>query len=209
MHDRFLKLLNQYIQFGEKEVRLLFDRIVFKNYNKNEMIFREGNISKTIYLVIEGCVRLFYLHEGKDRTAHFYTEGKFICAGESYNFGVPAKENYQAVEETILVHFPKHAVDELLQLSQNFEILARIATEDELITCQKMIASFVTLSPEERYEELLKTNANLFQRVPQQYIASFLGVSAETLSRIKKRAFNKPFQWFILRAPIDQRTTII
>jgi len=191
MLERLLKQLDKYIKLNENEIGFLYDHVKFKNHKKNEMIFREGHVSNTIYLILEGCVRLFYYHEGKDRTAFFYTEGKFICAGESYNFGVPARENYQAMENTLLVHFPKQAVDELLQLSPNFEILARIATEDELITSQKMIASFITLSPEERYEELLNTNANLFQRVPQQYIASFLGVSAETLSRIKKRAFKK------------------
>lgn len=72
-----------------------------------------------------------------------------------------------------------------------FEIIAQIATENELITCQKVIASFVTKSAEERYIDLLNTQGDLFHRVPQQYIASFLGVSPEILSRIKVRVVNK------------------
>jgi len=85
----------------------------------------------------------------------------------------------------------KPTIEKMLKFSPTLEIIARIAVEDELITSQRMIASFVTKSPEERYIELLENNNILFQRAPQQYIASFLGVSPETLSRIKKRVFEK------------------
>lgn len=87
--------------------------------------------------------------------------------------------------------FGKSKINRLLELAPKFEVIARIATENELITCQRVIASFVTKSAEERYVDLLNTQGELFQRVPQQYIASFLGVSPETLSRIKTRVFNK------------------
>jgi CRP/FNR family transcriptional regulator, anaerobic regulatory protein len=151
----------------------------------------EGKISNEIYFVTKGCVRLFYNVEGNDKTAFFYTEGQFICAGESYTFNIPAIENYQAVERTEIYVITKPKIEELLKRSPKFEIIARIATENELITCQKVIASFVTKSAEERYIDLLNTQGTLFQRVPQQYIASFLGVSPETLSRIKARVFKK------------------
>ena len=69
--------------------------------------------------------------------------------------------------------------------------MARIATEDELIHYQRMIASFVTKSAEDRFLELIETNPQLFLKVPQQYIATYLGVSPETLSRIKRRVAKK------------------
>ncbi len=136
-------------------------------------------------------MRLFYNVEGNDKTAFFYTEGQFICAGESYTFGIPAIENYQAVEQTEIFIITKAKIVTLLKEVPKFEVIARIATENELITCQKVIASFVTKSAEERYLDLLNTQRELFQRVPQQYIASFLGVSPETLSRIKARVLKK------------------
>lgn len=191
MQEKFIELINQYSALSEQEITHIKNNVPIQSYTKNEVIFREGQISQTIYFVLEGCVRLFYNADGNEKTAFFYTEGKFICAGESYNFGVPAVENYQAIEDTTLMLFHKQTIDKLLALFPNFELIARFATEDELITCQKMIASFITKSPEERYLELLETNKDLFQRVHQQYIASFLGVSPETLSRIKKRALLK------------------
>jgi len=189
--DRLIENIKLYASLNEQEIQLLRNAVDKKVYNKNEIIFTEGNVSDEIYFVTKGCVRLFYNVDGTDKTAFFYTEGQFICAGESYTFNIPASENYQAVEQTEIFVFTKSKIDVLLKEIPKFEIIARIATENELITCQKVIASFVTKSAEERFIDLLNTQGELFHRVPQQYIASFLGVSPETLSRIKTRVFNK------------------
>jgi len=189
--DRLIENIKAYIPLREHEIQLLKNAVDKKNYQKNEIIFTEGKISDEIYFVTKGCVRLFYNVDGNDKTAFFYTEGQFICAGESYTFNTPAIENYQAIEQTEIFVFGKSKIESLLKEVPKFEVIARIATENELITCQKVIASFVTKSAEERYIDLLNTNGELFQRAPQQYIASFLGVSPETLSRIKTRVFNK------------------
>jgi CRP-like cAMP-binding protein len=189
--DRLIENIKLYASLSEQEIQLLRNAVDKKVYDKSEIIFTEGNVSDEIYFVTKGCVRLFYNVDGTDKTAFFYTEGKFICAGESYTFNIPAIENYQAVEQTEIFVFTKSKIDVLLKEVPKFEIIARIATENELITSQKVIASFVTKSAEERYIDLLNTQGELFQRVPQQYIASFLGVSPETLSRIKTRVFKK------------------
>lgn len=187
----FIELIKIYVALNDAEAAALREFAELRSYAKNELIFTEGSISNEIYFVTKGCVRLFYNVDGSDKTAFFYTQGKFICAGESYTFNLPAIENYQALEDTELIVLSKVAIEELLAISSRFEVIARIATENELITCQKMIASFITKSAEERYVDLLNNQGELFQRVPQQYIASFLGVSPETLSRIKARVFKK------------------
>jgi CRP/FNR family transcriptional regulator, anaerobic regulatory protein len=191
MTESLVEYIAHYTSLNDSEVAALTHLVKKQHFEKNEIIFMEGKVSNEIYFVTKGCVRLFYNVEGRDRTAFFYTEGQFICAGESFTFHVPAKESYQAIEGTELYVFSKSSIDELLNISSKFELIARIAVENELIVCQNIIASFVTKSAEERYVELLETNGELFQRVPQQYIASFLGVSPETLSRIKKRVFTK------------------
>jgi CRP-like cAMP-binding protein len=189
--ERLIENIQLYTSLNKDEIGLLREAVDKKTFRKNEMIFTEGKIANDIFFVTKGCVRLFYNVDGTDKTAFFYTEGQFICAGESYTFNIPAIENYQAIENTEIFVFGKSKINRLLELAPKFEVIARIATENELITCQRVIASFVTKSAEERYVDLLNTQGELFQRVPQQYIASFLGVSPETLSRIKSRVFNK------------------
>lgn len=190
MH-RLIEQVKAYAALDEHEIGLLEGAVEKRVYDKNEVIFTAGKVSQEIYFVTQGCVRLFYNVDGMEKTAFFYTEGKFICAGESYTFGIPAVENYQALEQTEIYAFTKSKIEVLLEKAPKFEVIARIATENELITCQKLIASFVTKSAEDRYLDLLNTQGELFQRVPQQYLASFLGVSPETLSRIKARVFKK------------------
>lgn len=189
--DKLLENIKLYTSLNKQEIQLLKNSVHRKVYSKHELIFTEGVISNEIYFVTKGCVRLFYNVNGNDKTAFFYTEGQFICAGESYTFNIPAIENYQAVEETEIYVFTKSKIEFLMSIMPKIEVIARIATENELITCQKVIASFVTKSAEQRYIDLLNTQKDLFQRVPQQYIASFLGVSPETLSRIKARVLKK------------------
>lgn len=190
---RLINQIRNYTDLSKEEIAKLSEVAEKRVFLKNDLIFESGKVSDEIYFLTKGCVRLFYDVDGVDKTAFFYNEGHFICAGESYTFGVPAKENYQAVEQTELYAFTKAGIEKLLDISVKFEIIARIATEDELITCQRMIASFVTMTAEERYIDLLEKQGDLFLRVPQQYIASFLGVSPETLSRIKARIFRKKF----------------
>jgi CRP-like cAMP-binding protein len=189
--NSLIENIKLYITLNEQEIQLLLYALDRKSFRKNETFFTEGKISDEIYYVTKGCVRLFYNVNGNDKTAFFYTEGQFICAGESYTYKLPAIENYQAIEQTEIFVLTKSKIEALLTEVPKFEIIARIATENELIACQKVIASFVTKSAEERYIDLLNTQRELFQRVPQQYIASFLGVSPETLSRIKNRVFKK------------------
>jgi CRP-like cAMP-binding protein len=189
--QRLIESIEHYVSMNTDEITLIKNSIEKKTYEKNENVFTQGKISNKIYFITKGCVRLFYNVDGIDKTAFFYTEGQFICAGESYAFNIPAVENYQAIEQTEIYEFTKSKIEELLIKVPKMEVIARIATENELITCQKVIASFVTKSAEERYIDLLNTQGELFQRVPQQYIASFLGVSPETLSRIKKRVHKK------------------
>jgi len=189
--NRLLKNIETYITLSQEEISSLEKYLTKKTFNKKDVIFEEGKIANELYFVSKGCVRLFYNVDGTDKTAFFYTEGQFICAGESFTFNIPAIENYQAVEPTELFIFTKTDIETLILQIPKMEIIARVAVENELITSQKVIASFVTKSPEERYIDLLNTQKELFQRVPQQYIASFLGVSPETLSRIKTRVYNK------------------
>ncbi|MDR6300967.1 Crp/Fnr family transcriptional regulator [Mesonia maritima] len=189
--ERLLENIKIYTSINKDETQLLKEAIETKTFLKNELIFTEGKVANEIYYVTKGCVRLFYNVKGNEKTAFFYSEGQFICAGESYTFNVPASENYQAIETTELLIFTKSATEKLLEALPKLEVIARIATENELITTQKVIASFITKSAEERYIDLLNTQGYLFLRAPQQYIASFLGVSPETLSRIKARIFKK------------------
>jgi len=123
MFEKFVALISQYASLNKEEVEFARKNFPIKSYSKNEMISNEGEISQSIYFVLEGCVRLFYNVDGKEKTAFFYTEGKFLCANESFLKNTPAKENFQALEDTTVVIFHKSINVEIVKKFSNFEIL--------------------------------------------------------------------------------------
>ena len=191
MLDQFQGLLKNYPSISEEEYDFIKRNIPIKTYSKNEVFFKEGMIAQTIYFVLSGCVRLFYNADGNDKTAYFYTEGMFICANESYLHHTPANENFQALEETTVLLFHKSIESTLNEKLKNYQEIERLAIVEELIRSNRIIESFITKKPEERYLELIQSNMELFQRVHQQYIATYLGISPESLSRIRKRLAQK------------------
>jgi len=191
MFEKFIDQITQQGNLNDSDIDYLREHARVKFYRKNETIIQAGKIVRNVYFVLDGCVRLFYNVDGKDKTAFFYQKDNFIWANKSLSNQVPTQKNFDAVEDTILVQIDKQAIYELAEKSPRFEQITRLGKEKELIAYQQQIAFFVTLSPEERFIKLFETNRGLFQQVPQQYIASYLGVSAETLSRIKKRVYEK------------------
>lgn len=147
----------------------------------------EGEVSNAFFFCTKGFVRLYYNLAAGEKTTYFYGEGDFISAYESYVKGTPARFFLQATEPSQVVVISQAAAGQLLQRLPRLEAVARMAMEAELIANQRVIAQLLTLTPAQRYEELLAERPDIFQRVPQRMIASYIGIAPESLSRLKKR----------------------
>ena len=194
MADRlkeFIQYLNRKVMLDSADRVYLSRNLLVKTFQKYQVICPEGEISRAFYFNLDGFVRLFYNVDGKEKTAYFYPPGHFISDYESFVHQVPSRFNLQATEPTTLVEISQTAAAQLLAFSPKFEVLARIAMEEELMTNQKIIAALITQSATQRYHQLLADHAEIFQRVPQRFIASYLGIEPESLSRIKKRAHTR------------------
>ena len=134
---------------------------------------------------------MYYVVEGIDKTTYFYHANDFVSSYESFTKQVPSRHYFAAVKSAKVAVFNARVVHELLQKYSRFDVLARIAMEEELSVAQDMIASFVTLNAEQRYLNLLKSKPDLLREIPQYHIATYLGVSPETLSRIRNRISSK------------------
>ena len=191
MFEKFIKTITNVTNLDDTEISYLRKHAKVKEYKKGESIISDGKIVRNIYFVLTGCVRLYYNVNGKDKTAFFYTDGNFIWANKSLKDEIPTQKNFEVVEDSTIIKIDKNVFYHLVETSPNFETIIKYGKEKELIAYQQQIVYFITLTPEERFIRLLETNGVLFQRVSQQYIASYLGISAETLSRIKRRVFEK------------------
>ena len=183
----FTDFLQKYVSLTPDEVTALEQLLGVTSYSKGEMILQEGEISSAFYFVMKGCCRMYYIVDGLEKNTFFYSEGQFVSSYESFVHQTPSKHYIECIEDCELVRISHQHAAQLLALSSNFEQLSRILMEDELIVYQKMLFSFVAMNAEQRYLAFLNEYPQLIQRIPLYHIASYLGVNAETLSRIRKR----------------------
>lgn len=191
MIESLIAHFEKYVPFEDQERDAIRKIVQVRTVGKNEILLREGELSNEFYFIIKGCVRLYYDTDAEEKTAFFYVENMFVSSYESFTKQTPSKHNLQAIEESTLAVITTETAQQLLELSPKFQFLAMLMMEEELIVYQEIISSFITLNAEERYLELIKNKPDLAQRIPQHQLATFLGVTAETLSRIRKRISEK------------------
>ena len=183
----FIEFLSQWVNFSLKEQELLAQHCPVEEFDKGDILLAEEQTSQAFYFNIRGCTRMYYLVDGEEKNTFFYTENQFISSYESFVHQRPSQHYLQCLEDSMMVRISLISTERLLQASPAFDKLARILMEDELIIYQRMLASFITMNAEQRYQELMERQPDLLQRIPLYHLASYLGVNPETLSRIRKR----------------------
>lgn len=158
-------------------------------------LLEEGEISKKLFVIEKGCIRVWFNHNGKDLTSQFFFENQSVASIESFMKKFPSPVFVETIEPSILWWIHKNDVDTIIE-----EIKEIPELRDRLIDMlfqrtfdyMKHFFSFIKDSPAERYNSLIQEKPQIIQRVPQHYIASYLGVSTVHLSRIKsKLAYEK------------------
>lgn len=151
------------------------------------LLLEEGKVAGKLYLIRKGCLRLFFNHEGKDVTFQFFFEGDFVASFDSLYKRTPSLFSLESIEKTELSVIKR--TDFFKHLGQ-IPVLRQIY-EEKLIerfhVYQRLFLSRIKNTPKQRYEELLKEYPSIIQRIPQHYIASYLGITPVSLSRIRNK----------------------
>jgi CRP-like cAMP-binding protein len=152
---------------------------------KNEYLIREGQTCQHLYFINDGLLRMFYLQNGDELTRYFASAGTFATALTSFLTRQPTVENIQALEDTTLLQLHTDDLQRLYAEFPAWERLSRQLFEQAYLFMARRIENFIRLSAEQRYQELVRVAPDLLQRVPQKYIASYLGIHPKSLSRIR------------------------
>lgn len=187
MQDKIIKFLENFGMLTPEEVIIIAENTNVKMYPKGHMLLREGQVFKGCYAVVEGLVREYYIKDGIEKTTAFYTEGQPVNSFTSSTQSTPAKHFFQCEEDCLLTVSNDSLIEEICKLVPRLSAIIQQEVEKGAGELQDKLASFMTSTPEERYQNLLATQPSLLLRVPQHQIASFLGITPESLSRIKKR----------------------
>jgi len=172
----------------EEVVRRLFHKKVFK---KGEYLLQAGNVCRYVIFIETGLVRYYINSDGEERTNYFNKEGEFVCDYLSFLPQAPSNVNIQALEDTTIFVISFNDIHEFYREVAHGERFGRLAIEQVFVSIISQIGSLYTDSPEERYSKFLSNFRDLVQRIPQYYIASYVGIKPQSLSRIRKRIAGK------------------
>jgi len=161
-----------------------FEQVVL---SKNEYLLTEGKICRHLYFLEQGALRGFYNLDGKEITYWFGFEKDFVTSFHSFITQQPAVENIQLLEGSILWSISKDTLASLFDQYHEIERLVRIVYEKYYIRLEERFVNAQFKTASERYENLLRQTPYLLERVPLGHIASYLGISQETLSRIRSK----------------------
>lgn len=179
------ELARRYSTMTHDELDILESVLVQMKFAKGEMILREGEVCRNLYYVDKGLVRQFYFKKGKEMTEYMGTEGSVIMCIESLFKEEPTHLQVEALEPVLIYALPKSRLEEVAMHNVNIQILYRKILEESLINSQ-IHADLVRFeTAQDRYQKLCKISPQLALRAPLVYIASYLQMTPETLSRVR------------------------
>ena len=191
MKNEFRAFISNFTYLNDQEKEIIVENTVLREFKKGTLLLEEGSVSKECYAVVKGCVREYYIKDGLEKTTAFFIEGQPINSYSSYTNQVPSKHFLECSEDCLLTIGNQSLVDEMCERVPRLTEFISNEVQKNAGELQEKMATFMTSTPQERFLNLMEQNPGLMNRVPQHQIASYLGVTPESFSRIKKRAHSK------------------
>jgi len=185
MLDVARELARKYSTMTVDEVRLLASILVLARFKKGELILKAGDVSHSINYIYKGLVRVFYYKNNKELTEHLQVENNIVMSIESLFKGIPTKLQIEALEPTVIYKLPVLELEKISLHHANLQMLYRKILEESLIQSQIHADMLRFEHASDRYEKFMKLQPEILRRAPMSYIASYLQMTPETLSRVR------------------------
>ncbi|WP_257455503.1 Crp/Fnr family transcriptional regulator [Archangium lipolyticum] len=187
MNHKLVDYFRHIAHLSDEEAQAILDSMVVKTFPKGTHLLMAGQVCTEAYFVLKGCVRQYSIVDGEERSHGFFTEGEWVLSVHSMMNQTPADHFLVCAEDTTVVVGTEQREQDLYRRFPRFESISRMAMQKVLAEQQERFAAYLTDGPEQRYLKLSKTRPDIFQRIPQYQLASYIGVKPESLSRIRKR----------------------
>lgn len=184
---KLIKDISKYIPLSKEDIRTISESFSSITIPKNTMLEVENTSTKYLYFIIDGYVRVFYTKDGEERTTQINCPSGFITSFQSFITNSKANDNVQTISECNLLRITKDSLDKLNINVKDWGIYGEKIYEQALIYNEDRTRDMILLTAEERYLKLMKTQPDIIQNVSLQYIASYIGIKPESLSRIRRQ----------------------
>ena len=191
MKNRLINYFQKITNLNSSDCKVLSESMTNVSYKKGSYLIKEGEYENDSFFVMEGLVRQYKIVDGEEITTNFFTEEQWIINFESIEGKSISKYNLICEEDTTVVVGDEEKAQKLFKQIPKFERVSRQIMETVFKEQQEQMVSYLTDKPEKRYLNLLKSRPDIFQRVAQYHIASYIGVKPESLSRIRKKLNQK------------------
>ena len=186
-----IEIFRQFTDFNDSELKMIMPYFEQKKFKKKTTLLDIGKVSNEVFYLIKGCIRLYCEKDGEELSTYFFTEKMFAGSYDSFLSRNPSKVAIETLEECEVLVLTHKGQEILYGIFPKMNELIRKAIEQRFVLLHDLFISYLLNSPEERYIMLLKERPELLQRIPQHQIASFLGVTRVSLSRIRNRVAKK------------------
>jgi len=188
MHEKLVETIQAKVPLTPEEIESIKHFFIPKKIRKRQYLLNAGDVAQYTYFVEKGLLRSFSIdNNAHEHVVQFASEGWWISDMCSFLTGEEAIYNIEAIEDSELLMLTKHTQDEMLEKVPKMEKYFRLLMQNAIISLQRRIVGTLSLSAEEKYKRMMTVYPDILQRAPQQHVASFLGITPETLSRVRKQ----------------------
>jgi len=187
MYTQILESIKSIVTLSAEEEAAFIQILEVKEVKKKAFLLQTGQVCTKVSFLNAGCTRIFYNVDGVENTIQFFFAGSWYTDYSSFLTGQPAFENVQALENSQVIQIKKTDLYQLYSAYPVFERVGRIMAENAFLSVHHLNRMLTNDEPQQRYLNLLKQRPEVVERIPQHYIASYLGIQPESLSRIRKR----------------------
>lgn len=192
MFDLLKKHINSRVPLTDEEFNICTKYFVSKKLKKHQFLLNEGDVCRYVGFVNSGCLREYEIdNKGTEHILQFAIEDWWVSDLHSFLSGLPAMYNIDALQDSEVLLLERSAREELLDNCPKMERFFRLLIESNHVATNERIAESLSASAEERYLKFIKTYSKLLEQVPQNHIASYLGITPQSLSRIRKELSQK------------------
>ncbi|MBP0904073.1 Crp/Fnr family transcriptional regulator [Mariniflexile gromovii] len=185
--DQLLFNIERTFKASEKELNALKGVMTECTIEKNNFFLRSGEVCDTLAFITSGSMRLYYDSPNKEICNDFFFENSLIGSIASFMSNLPSIINIVAIEKCSLLTLNKEDIVLLIEKYDTFKNMSNVIIQEQLIRSEKREADLLQISPEERFKNLIEEHPKLFKRIPLHYVASYLSITPETLSRYRTK----------------------